>query len=127
MKYLLNGVAVAAALAIAAPVWAQAPQGGAPMTPAPAQPMAAAPAGGAMPMQHAKPMRHAKHMNMKMKKRWAKRGGKRTFSADDRMTEDLNRQELARLQGGGGQMAAPPPMGMPPGGAGQGGPRASGR
>ena len=40
MKHLLNGVAIAAALAIAAPVWAQAP-----MTPSspPKAPMAGAP------------------------------------------------------------------------------------
>ena len=46
MKHLLNGVAIAAALAIAAPAWAQAP-----MTPGGAgAPSAAAPAAPAAPL-----------------------------------------------------------------------------
>jgi hypothetical protein len=114
MKYLLNGVAIAAAMVIAAPVWAQAPAPAKPAAPAMA-PAAAAPAAApakAMPMtqMHKKPMRMAK-------RHW--RG-----APADSATEQLNRNELARLQGGG----APPPM-MPSGenaGAGQGGPRASG-
>jgi hypothetical protein len=114
MKYLLNGVAIAAALAIAAPAWAQnaAP---AKMAPAPAA-MAPAPAaqGGAMPMaskqmHKRRPMRMARH----------KRGGHMAAGADA-ATEQLNRDELARLQGG-----APPPAGAPMN-APQGGPRASG-
>src|SRR6266851_2074005 len=44
MKHLLNGVAIAAALAIAAPAWAQAP-----MTPASGAPKAAAAPAAAAP------------------------------------------------------------------------------
>jgi hypothetical protein len=43
----------------------------------------------------------------------------------DAMTEQLNREELARIQGGGGP-PMPMPMESPNAGAGQGGPRASG-
>jgi hypothetical protein len=52
----------------------------------------------------------------------AKKGKGKTMGAGDKMTEQLNREELARLQGAG----APPPPPPAPGGAGQGGPRASG-
>jgi len=49
-------------------------------------------------------------------------------SGGDAITEQLNREELARIQGGGG--AAPPPMGGPesgpPPGPGAMGPRPSG-
>ena len=84
MKHLLNGVAIAAALAIAAPAWAQAP-----MTPStPAKPAAAAPT--APKQAHHRPMRH--HM--------AKGGKMRKMAAGDQMTEQLNREELARIQGG---------------------------
>lgn len=116
MKHLLNGVAIAAALAIAAPAWAQAP-----MTPsAPKAPAAAAPApAAAAPMKATKAGKHHRMM------RHAARHGKAKGSGDQ-MTEQLNREELARIQGG-----APAPAGMPPGppnaGAGQGGPRPSGR
>jgi hypothetical protein len=118
MKHLLNGVAIAAVLAIAAPAWAQAPM--TPSAPAPAAPPAAASAAPAAPtaakQRHHRPMRHA-----------AKGGkrGKMRASAGNSMTEQLNREELARISGG----AAPEPGAMPGAanaGAGQGGPRASG-
>jgi hypothetical protein len=120
MKHLLNGVAVAAALAIAAPAWAQAPMTpGAPApSAAPSAAPAAAPAAPKAAMQrHHRPMRHAAK---------GKRGKMRA-SAGDSMTEQLNREELARISGGG--MPAGGPMGPGPmnAGAGQGGPRASGR
>ena len=85
MKDLLNGVVIAAALVIAAPAWAQAPA-----TPAaPAAPAAAAPMAPMAPAQRPKrtPTHHV---------------GK---SAGDAMTDQLNHEELARIQG-----AAPPPM-----------------
>jgi hypothetical protein len=91
MKHLLNGVVIAAALAIAAPAWAQAP-----MTPKAAAP--AAPAAGAPMAPMASPMRHKRGM-----RHMAKHGGAMST------TDQLNREELARIQGGG---AAP----MPPGG-----------
>jgi hypothetical protein len=97
MKHLLNGVAIAAALAIAAPVWAQAPK---PASPAAPKPAAAAPMAGA-PMA---PMAG---------KQRAKRGGARMAKRGpaESTTDQLNRQELARIQGGGAGMA--PGQSMP--------------
>ena len=86
MKNLLTGVAIAAALAISAPAWAQnAPMKPAAAPAAPAKPAAAAPAAK-------KPMAHRHYMHHRM-------------GAEDSSTEQLNRQELARIQGGGGGMA----------------------
>ena len=99
MKHLLNGVAIAAALAIAAPAWAQAPM--TPSSPSKAAPKAAAtPAAGAPAAPMASKQRHKR-----MTRRMARRGG-----AAPNMTDQLNREELARIQGGG----AP---GMPPQGS----------
>ena len=110
MKHLLSGVAIAAALAIAVPAWAQAPK------PDAAAPTAAAPASTGAPM--ASKQRH-KRIHHRMASR---RVGRRGKAGGDTATEQLNREELARLQGGG-MPAAPGPMNA---GAGQGGPRASG-
>lgn len=89
MKNLLTGVAIAAALAISAPAWAQ----NAPMkpaaAPAPAKPAAAAPAAKQPMAKHHHYVRH-------------RMGG------EDSMTEQLNNQELARIQGGGGPAPAAP-------------------
>jgi hypothetical protein len=116
MKHLLNGVAIAAALAIAAPVWAQAPM--TPSSPPKAAAAPAAPAAGA-PMA---PMA-GKQKHKRMMRRHMARGGMRgKMMSGDNMTDQLNREELARIQGGG---MAPPQQ--PGGGAGQGGPRPSGR
>ena len=111
MKHLLTGVAMAAALAIAAPVWAQAPAPApAPMTPPAAAPKApaAAPAApsAATPMAK-KPM--AKMPMKSMHHHMAMR--KHMMGSGDQMTEDLNKQELSRIQGGG---AAPAPSGPAP-------------
>jgi hypothetical protein len=102
MKHLLSGVAIAAALAIAAPAWAQqmgpkASGGG--HIPSSAPPAAAAPMAPMAPkmagkQRHKRPMRH-----MAGKKHMGK------MSAGDAMTDQLNREELARIQGGGGAMA----------------------
>jgi hypothetical protein len=123
MKHLLTGVAMAAALAIAAPVWAQnapmtpggnnptsgsagpfAPKAAPPATPAPA------PTGGAM---NAKPMA-AKPMHMHHKAMGKKSmhhvSHRRMMGGGDQMTEQLNAQELARITGGGGSAPAPRPM-----------------
>jgi hypothetical protein len=114
MKHLLNGVAIAALLAITAPAWAQTPPPPAPMAPpapsapsapaAPAAPMAAKPA----PMPMAKPVVHHRwhhHWGWHHDWRWAE---------GDRMTEELNRAELARIEGhlppGPGPWGGPPPM-----------------
>ena len=119
MKHLLSGVAIAAVLAIAAPAFAQTP-----MSPSSA-PSAAASAKPAAPKQMKRAMRHAKAMRHPGKRmamvRGRGRGGK--WSPDDAATADLNRQELARVQGGG--MAPPPPM--PPQNQALSGPKASGR
>jgi hypothetical protein len=114
MKHLLNGVAIAAALAFAAPVWAQqqpqynpatpgATGTGAPMTPAPAEPSSATiPAHHAMHHAHAM---HAHHMRM----------AKQAHAAGD-TTAALNRQELARIQSGAPPVPPSGPMGEgPPG------------
>lgn len=110
MKHLLNGVMVAAALAIAAPVWAQAP-----MTPgAPARAPAAAPAApmaGAGGAQMAAPQRHHRRHMRKV----ARRGGRmRGGGGGDSMANQLNREELSRIQSGGGmppqQMQMQPQM-----------------
>ena len=114
MKHLLNGVAIAAALAIAAPVWAQAPM--TPSSPPKAAAAPAAPAAGAPMAPMAGKQRHKRMMRHHMA-----RGGMRgKMSAGNTMTDQLNREELARIQGG-------MPMGQPGGGAGQGGPRPSGK
>jgi hypothetical protein len=100
MNQLLNGVAIAAVLALAAPAFAQSSS--TPMTPstppAAGKTMAPAPATttkttAAKPMMK-KPMHHM-----------AMRKGR--MSADDQMTEQLNTQELARLTGGGAPAPAP--------------------
>jgi len=92
MKHLLNGIAIAAALAIAAPVWAQAPKAAAPAAPAASAPMA--------PMA---PMASKQRHKRGMKRMMAKHGGAMS------MTDQLNREELARIQG-----APPmPPTGVP--------------
>jgi hypothetical protein len=101
MKHLLTSVAVAAALAIAAPGWAQNPSGGAP----PAAPAAMPPAANsAMPPAH-HAVRHAHamhHFHKGMSEKAALTGD---------TTAQLNRQELSRLQTGNQGMPAPnPPM-----------------
>jgi hypothetical protein len=89
MRHLLSGTAIAAALAIATPVSAQ--------TPTTSAPSAAAPAAPAMPTQRHKrvPMHHM-----------AKNPG-------NAATDQLNREELARIGGSGA--APPPPTGVVPG------------
>jgi hypothetical protein len=109
MKYLLNGVVVAAALAIAAPVWAQAPAAAPGAAPAAAPPAAGAPMAAKPAMQKHRPMRHAGGHHKMMKK-----------GAGDQMTEQLNREELARISGGAAPaMPAAPPQAFQ-------GPKASG-
>jgi len=104
MKHLLNGVAVVAALAIAAPVWAQkaAPTSRAPAAPAPA---ASAPAPMAPTATKA---RHKRVANRK-----ASRRGMSRKAGPDSMANQLNAQDLSRVQSGGG--AAPVAGGMAPG------------
>ena len=132
MKHLLNGVAVAAALVIAAPAWAQNPSGGNSVgTPGPnpggpgltpysggAPPSAAEPAPAAMPpsasgapnsamppMHRQAHMHHYHHM---AHGRMIHHGPRAVGDT----TAELNRAELARIQGGGN----PGPMQAAPGG-----------
>jgi hypothetical protein len=112
MKHLLTGVAIAAALAISAPVWAQnvpgpKASGGGSQSATPMKPSApaAAPAKpAAKPMAAKKPMHH-RHMAM--------RHHHMAMSSDDATTEQLNQQELARIQGGGMAPGGPAPGRMP--------------
>jgi hypothetical protein len=141
MKHLLNGVAVMAALVIAAPAWAQNPSGGnAVGTPGPnpggpgltpysggapavppaseaapmppsAMPPAAAAPNSAMPPMH-RPMREVRvHHHVYHHVRVIHHGPR----APGDTTAELNRAELARIQSGN-TAAAPPPPG--PGGPG---------
>jgi hypothetical protein len=110
MKHLLNGVAIAAALAIAGPVWAQNP----------AMPGAAgagvpspAPTSATPPEHHYHHVMHHSHAMAAHHRRMAHEA----HMAGD-TTAALNRQELARIQSG--NMTNPPapsgPMGEgPPG------------
>jgi hypothetical protein len=116
MKHLLNGVAIAAALAVAGPVWAQStmspssPPAAAPAAPPtkstmPATPptkstMPAATPGSGPAMAAPSTPKHRPMRHMVMHRHW--------MSGDDQMTEQLNKEELARIQGG-----APPPMPAP--------------
>src|SRR5438309_5843541 len=96
MKHLLNGVAIAAALVIAVPAWAQ----NAPMSPS--APKAAAAPAKAMPAAAPAQKHHAmRHHAMRHHVRRSRMAG------GDGMTEQLNRQELQRLGGGAG---APRPV-----------------
>ena len=93
MKLLLNGVAIAAALAVAVPAWAQ----NAPMSPSGAP---AAKAAAPVKQAHHRPMRHA-----------AKHGKAPRMAAGDQTTAQLNREELARISGAAPAPAAPPSWG----------------
>jgi hypothetical protein len=84
MKHLLNGVAIAALLAIAAPVWAQ---GTAPTAPAASTPSTTS---ATPPMhRHARAHHHASH---------ATHG--RMAHGSPSVANQLNRAELSRLQTG---------------------------
>jgi hypothetical protein len=110
IKYLVSSVAVAASLAFAMPVWAQAPQNYNPATPGATglgPPTSPAPTTSATPPVH-HPM-HAMHHpmhHMAMHKA-------PSLSGD--ATAALNREELARIQAGNttNPPAPPPPAPMP--------------
>jgi len=123
MKHLLTGVAVAAALAVAAPVWAQNPSGGSPNPGGGGAPPAPAENSAVPPMHHAVRHAHAMHGFHKGM------AHKAALAGDT--TAQLNREELARLQSGAppsSPMAPPPPMANPSGGNSMGmpGPNAGG-
>ena len=106
MKHLLNGVAIVAALAFATPVWAQTnPSSSPPPTAAPAPtaaaPKPAAPKAAAKPAPMKKstsatapkrrPVRHVAHRVMPHRA---------TKQAPGNIANQLNAQELQRLQAG---------------------------
>src|SRR5271165_7314315 len=127
-KNLANSFAIAAALAIASPAWAQSTppaagagmQGANPMTiPAPAASAAPAnpnlPAAGAgmqganpmtIPAHHAVRHAHAMHAHHKAM------AGKAALTGDT--TAQLNREELARIQSGNVSNPPAPPAPPPP-------------
>jgi hypothetical protein len=112
MKYVLSGTAIAAALVIAAPVWAQTPMTPSSRTPAATAPTAAPEAPMATKAHHKRMHQHAT----------AQRGKKaRGASPSDNMANQLNAQEAAR-NAGGGMGGAPGGMGGAPAPA-YGGPR----
>ncbi len=94
MKHLLNGVAIAAALAIAAPVWAQAPMKS-----------STTPSAIGSPKASTTPMAGAPAASKQRAKRGTPRMAK--SSAPGSMTDQLNREELARIQGGAAAGATP--------------------
>ena len=88
MKHLLSGTALAAALVIAAPVWAQTPMTPPSRTPAATAPTAAPEAPMATKAHHKRMHQHAT----------AQRGKKaRGASSSDNMANQLNAQELGRV------------------------------
>lgn len=120
MKHLLNGVAVVAALVIAGPVWAQNPSAGNPMGtagPNPGGPGLTPYSGGAPTNSAAPPAHHAVRHAKAMHHFHKRMAHKAALTGDT--TAQLNRQELARIQGGnlssppapgpGGEMGGPPP------------------
>jgi hypothetical protein len=133
-KHLLTGVAVVAALAFSAPVWAQAPGGNAMGLPGPnpggpgltpyssGAPSAVPPAAGAPTSEALPHHRHAHHHHLArahhhhvtsthaMLHAHGPRSGSDT-------TAQLNQAELARVQSGGAPAMAPasgPPPAYPP-------------
>ncbi len=156
MKYLLTGVGMVAALAISAPLWAQAvsPSGGNPMgtpgpnpggpgltpysagapaprTMAPPPPAAMAPSAmppssmsdttSATPPRHSHVHSHAHTTHTHVHTMGTHHAGK-SMSLSGSTANQLNQEELARLQAGNMSMpAAPPSPGMAPGMAPQGG------
>jgi hypothetical protein len=123
MKHLLSGVALAAVLAIAAPVWAQSsttsstpsapPSAAAPSTTAPSAqaPAASERATAATPANPstatARPRRHAQRMHASPPHRLHARYGRHWHrygwgASSDHMANRLNAQELGRIGGYGG-------------------------
>ena len=136
MNHLLSATALAAALAIAAPVWAQAPTNpnpaGAPSTSQaapytqekptrPTAPSAAAPAPYSTTENATEPMpkRRAGHMRM----RHASPASRGSRAPTDNIANQLNSQELSRLSGSSAPLAGYAPRGNPQQGQPPSGPR----
>ena len=133
MNHLLSTTAFAAALAIAAPVWAQAPMNpypsGAPSTTqaapyaqqSPARPPAASnalPAPEPMQGRHAARRAHrgryAGHMRGMRHMRHVPLAGRGSSAPSDNVANQLNRQELSNLSGSSTPSAGYAPQGYPP-------------
>src|SRR5438045_8711609 len=95
MKHLLSGTALAAALVLAAPVWAQT---SAPMTPSS---RAAPSASAAAPMAPMASSRARPHRMRAAHHKTARHGRARGGSASDSVANQLNAQEAAKAPGGG--------------------------
>ena len=115
MKHLLSGVAIAAALAIAAPALAQAP-----MTPGAAR--GTAPTASAPAAAKAAPAKPAKKRAAKAARSGGKMAKAKGAGSDNSMTAQLNREELARVSSGGGMPPAGAPMPAQPMGGVRAGP-----
>ena len=121
MKHLLSGVAIAAAFAIAAPVWAQtttppatgpaAPPAAAPAAPAPSAPpppavAAPKPTSAVPPTHHV--VHHVVHHyvvhhvvhHVVVHRHYVRRPPRANIAAGNRVTQELNREELARIARG---------------------------
>ena len=121
MKRLLNGMAIAAALVLAGPVWAQNnpsggngmgmagpnPGGGGGLTPYSGNGVAAPAANSAVPPEHHHAVRHARAMHHFHKEM----AHKAALTGDT--TAQLNREELARIQTGNLSNPPAPPAPMP--------------
>ncbi|MFZ3234121.1 MAG: hypothetical protein WA184_01975 [Stellaceae bacterium] len=120
MKHLLSGVAVAAALIIAAPVWAQNPSGGNAVGtpgPNPGGPGLTPYSGGGAPAPAANSAMPPAHRHAHAMHHFHHHMARRAALTGD-TTAQLNREELGRIQSGNlGNPAAPPaPMSGPQGG-----------
>jgi hypothetical protein len=121
MKHVVSAVAVSAAIAFAAPAWAQNANPASGAAPAPTAPAAAAPAkhstppaaySGPSPRGEHKMESHratATHGHARTH-RMARHGTARTAQASS--ADNLNRQELSTIQSGGAG-AAPPAAAAP--------------
>jgi hypothetical protein len=116
MKYLLSGLAIAAAIAFAVPVWAQNnPSGGNPvgtMGPNPGGPPLTPYSGGAPGQPKAISPHHAIRHAHVMRAHHHRMARKAALAGDT--TAQLNREELARIQSGN---LSNPPAPPAPGGA----------
>lgn len=104
MKYLLSGVAIAAALAIGAPALAQntPTAAGTPQEPAVTAPGTPQARTATAPKRHRLTAKERHHRGVA--RRMARRG--RATSPGDRTANELNREELGRMQSGS---TMPPP------------------
>lgn len=136
MKHLLSGVAIAAVLAVAAPVWAQNPSGGnslgvpgpnpggpgltpysgggaapAPAAPPPGAEAAPPPENSATPGPHHLHRERAAYHHAKAMRHFHREMAEKAGLRGD-TTGQLNREELARIQSGNTtNPPAPPPPG----------------